>query len=99
MSVVLEPGQFVLFWSTLLHASLPHLGETKEMRLGYVARYVPTRVRIYPDTTVLEEYGGRVSLERYGAVLVCGRDDHGHTRILTHNTRGEPFAAAPKDSR
>lgn len=91
ISMVMQPGQFILFWSTLMHASLPHRSEDG-MRLGYVARYVPTNVRIYPDTTAVEEYGGRISLENYGAVLVCGHDACGYTRLLTENRRGEPFA-------
>lgn len=93
VSLVMEPGQFVVFWSTLMHASLPHRGEGG-MRLGFVARYVPTCVKVYPDTDVVSEYGGRISLERYGVVLVSGRDEYGHSRVLSENTRGEPFAKA-----
>jgi len=91
--MVMRPGQAILFWSTLMHASLPHNGRTNEMRLGFAARYVPTSVQVYADTDVVEEYGGQVSLERYGAVLVSGVDDHSHNRIATHTTLGHPFAA------
>jgi non-heme Fe2+,alpha-ketoglutarate-dependent halogenase len=92
VSMIMRPGQFIMFWSTLMHASHPHAGKTEEMRMGFAARYVPASVRIYPDTDAIEEYGGRVSLEKYGAVLVCGYDEFGHNRIATQTTRGKLFA-------
>ncbi|MEH2206892.1 MAG: chlorinating enzyme [Nostoc sp.] len=91
ISLQMQPGQFILFWSTLMHASHPHRGKTKEMRLGYVSRYVPTSVKIYPNSDYLDEYGGRVSLEKYGAVLVSGKNDFNYNRIVTHTTKGKPF--------
>jgi non-haem Fe2+, alpha-ketoglutarate-dependent halogenase len=95
VSMVMRPGQFIIFWSTLMHASYPHSGETQEMRMGFAARYVPTSVKIYPDTDAIEEYGGRVSLDKYGAVLVSGRNGFSHNRIVTHTTRGKAFAVRP----
>ncbi|RKH69154.1 chlorinating enzyme [Corallococcus llansteffanensis] len=92
VSMVMRPGQAVMFWSTLMHSSFPNASETDEMRMGYAARYVPTRVRVYPDTESIEEFGGKISLENYGAVLVSGRDEYGYNRIRTHNMRGEPFS-------
>jgi non-heme Fe2+,alpha-ketoglutarate-dependent halogenase len=91
ISLEMKPGQFIIFWSMLMHASCAHLGKTRDMRMGYVARYVPTRVQIYPDTNVVEEYGGSISLENYGAVLVCGQDRHGLNRIREKTMRGAPF--------
>jgi len=91
VSLVMRPGEGILFWSTLMHASMPHAGKTDDMRLGFAARYVPTSVRIYPDTEEIVEYGGRVSLERYGAVLVAGTNEYTHNRIATHSTTGHPF--------
>lgn len=87
----MKKGQFVIFWSTLLHGSLPHLGKTDTPRLGYVGRYVPAEVRVYPDSDELSEFGRTVSLEKYGAVLVCGEDKFKHNRIRTETTRGEKF--------
>lgn len=92
ISMVMLPGQAIMFWSTLMHASHPHSGKTKEMRMGFAARYVPTCVKVYPDTTEIEEYGGRVSLEKYGAVLVAGQDEFGCNRLATHTTRDKGFA-------
>jgi non-heme Fe2+,alpha-ketoglutarate-dependent halogenase len=92
VSMVMRPGEAIVFWSTLMHASLPHLGKTNQMRLGFAARYVPTSVRIYPDTDEISEYGGRVSLKDYGAVLVAGHDAYSHNTIATATTRGHPFA-------
>ena len=91
VSMVMRPGQFIMFWSTLMHASYPHNGKTQEMRMGFASRYVPAGVKIYPDTDAIEEYGGRVSLENYGAVLVSGRDEFGHNRIAAQTTRGKLF--------
>ncbi|MFF7373124.1 chlorinating enzyme [Streptomyces tricolor] len=91
VSMEMRAGQFIVFWSTLMHASHPHAGTSKQMRMGYAARYVPTSVRIYPDTQVIEEYGGTVGLDRYGAVLVCGEDRYGHNTLAAHTTRGVPF--------
>ena len=95
VSMVMKPGQFIIFWSTLMHASHPHTGKTKDTRLGYAARYVPTSVQIYPYSDVLEEYGGKVSLENYGAVLVSGEDGFSHNRIATHTTKGQRFGHRP----
>ncbi|MFJ9712408.1 chlorinating enzyme [Streptomyces sp. NPDC101234] len=90
--IVLRPGEAVMFWSTLMHASYPHTGKSDEMRLGFAGRYVPTSVHVYPDTDVVEEYGGKVSLDRYGAVVVSGENRYDHNRIATHTATGHPFA-------
>jgi non-heme Fe2+,alpha-ketoglutarate-dependent halogenase len=90
----MKKGQFVIFWSTLVHGALPHLGQTQTPRLGYVARYVPTKVKVYPGSDSLTEFGRTVSLEKYGTVLVAGKDDYGHNRIRHDTTRGEPFRRA-----
>ncbi len=92
-SMEMPAGHFIVFWSTLMHASHPHSGKTDQMRMGFAARYVPTSVRVYPDTDRIEEYGGSISLERYGAVLVSGKNEHEHNRIATRTTGGHPFAA------
>ncbi len=91
VSMVMKPGQAIMFWSTLMHASKPHSAPDKEMRLGYAGRYVPTCVEIYPDTDDVDEYGGRVSLRDYGAVLVSGVDTYTHNRKVTTTTRGHAF--------
>jgi non-heme Fe2+,alpha-ketoglutarate-dependent halogenase len=91
-SMVMRPGEAIMFWSTLMHASRPHLGKTKDMRVGFAARYVPTCVRVYPDTDAIEEYGGRVRLDKYGAVVVAGTDTYGHNRIVKRTTSGVAFA-------
>lgn len=93
VSIELEPGEVVVFWSTLMHASHPHLGKTKNMRLGFASRYVPTSVRVYPDADTLSEYDTTIGLERYGAVLVSGADAYGHNRIAAATTTNRPFHA------
>ncbi|MFI6934706.1 chlorinating enzyme [Streptomyces sp. NPDC050287] len=91
VSMIMKPGEAILFWSTLMHASKPHTAMDKEMRLGFAGRYVPTSVAIYPDTDGIDEYGGRVSLSEYGAVLVAGVDAYTHNRKVTETTRGHKF--------
>jgi non-haem Fe2+, alpha-ketoglutarate-dependent halogenase len=93
VSMEMVAGQCIIFWSTLMHASHPHMGRTKEMRTAFVSRYVPTMVHVYPGTDAIEEYGGRVSLERYGSVVVSGDNHFDYNRIATHTTRGHPFPA------
>lgn len=97
VSMEMRRGQFIMFWSTLMHASHPHSGKTREMRLGFAARYVPTSVRIYPDTDEVTEYGGSIRLDKYGAVLVAGKNEYTHNRIVTHTTRGKPFNICSRD--
>ena len=87
----MQPGEAIMFWSTLMHASYPHTGASEEMRLGFAARYVPTSVRVYPDTTEIIEYGGRVSLEKFGNVLVSGTNEYDYNVIATETTNGHPF--------
>lgn len=89
--VEMKAGQFIIFWSTLMHASYPHRSSQNDPRLGYVCRYVPTSVQVYPDTDVLSEYGATVPLEKYGAVLVSGEDKFKHNRVATCNVHGTPF--------
>ena len=91
VSVPMQAGQFIIFWSTLMHASRPHLGKTGQMRMGFATRYVPTCVQVYPDTDIVEEYGGTISLEKYGTVLVSGRDEFSHNRVAAQTLLGKPF--------
>lgn len=90
VSLVMRPGQFVIFWSTLMHASHPNASADK-LRLGYACRYVPSCVDIYPDTDHVTEYGGSFSLEKYGTVLVSGDNRNSRNRIRDTNTLGEKF--------
>jgi non-heme Fe2+,alpha-ketoglutarate-dependent halogenase len=77
-----------------MHASTPHAGKTKEMRLAVAARYVPTSVELYgnmKETNIVYELGGNYSLDSYGAVLVSGRNEYTDNRIRAHTTRGKAF--------
>lgn len=89
--VVMKRGECLIFWSTLMHASLPHTGEKTDYRMGFAARYVPTSVKIYPNTSTVEEYGGSIPLDNYGAVLVSGKDSYGHNKLISVNRRGYRF--------
>jgi non-heme Fe2+,alpha-ketoglutarate-dependent halogenase len=93
-SVPCRAGQFLIFWSTTMHASYPHLGKSKDYRLAFAPRYVPTSVKIYEamkDANRVDEFGGSFSLDKYGSVVVSGRNDYPEHRIATHTTRGKPF--------
>jgi non-heme Fe2+,alpha-ketoglutarate-dependent halogenase len=92
VSMEMNAGQCIIFWSTLMHASFPNV-TTNRTRLGFTARYVPTSVKIYPGTDTIEEYGSTLSLEKYGVVLVSGKDEYGYNRLVTNNRRGTPFAS------
>jgi non-haem Fe2+, alpha-ketoglutarate-dependent halogenase len=92
VSQVMAQGQFIIFWSTLMHASHPHVGTT-DMRLGFAARYLPTSVQVYPYSDSLAEFGGEASLEKFGNVLVCGHDKFGHNRFVTSTVSGYRFTS------
>ena len=89
--VEMRAGQFLIFWSTLMHASYPHRSSATDTRVGYACRYVPTEVQVYPDTKELNEYGGTVSLDRYGTILVSGEDTYGHNKLVTTDVHGQTF--------
>ncbi|WP_282792284.1 chlorinating enzyme [Streptomyces sp. CC224B] len=94
VSFEMEKGQCIIFWSTLMHASLPNVATGKNYRMGFATRYVPTSVRVYPDTDHIEEYGGSISLEKWSAVLARGRDEYGHNKIATETLRGTKYLPA-----
>ncbi|MFE9681074.1 chlorinating enzyme [Streptomyces sp. NPDC006285] len=91
ISIELKKGQCIVFWSTLMHASHPHSGNTDQMRLGFAARYLPTSVRVYPYSDALVEFGGEASLDKFGSVLVSGKDEFGHNRFVDQTVTGHPF--------
>lgn len=90
-SQVMRQGQFIIFWSTLMHASHPHSGLTDQMRLGFASRYLPTSVKVYPYSDALEEFGGAASLEKFGNVLVSGKDEFQHNRFVDSTVNGYRF--------
>ena len=90
VSMVMKAGEFVIFWSTLMHSSLPNITKDKT-RLGFTSRYVPAAVKVYPKTDTVNEYGSEISLDRYGVVLVSGEDHYGHNRRVHQNARGVSF--------
>ncbi|QMU77043.1 chlorinating enzyme [Streptacidiphilus sp. PB12-B1b] len=90
VSQVMRPGQFIIFWSTLMHASHPNTSADKA-RLGYSVRYLPTAARVYPGLTELKEFGSTISLERYGSVLTSGVDEFRHNRFVDTTVNGYRF--------
>lgn len=92
ISMEMKAGQFVIFWSTLMHASWPNSTENTT-RMALASRYLPTCVEVYPEVDSLEEYGSRISLDKYGVVLVSGEDKFKHNRIKDVNNKGFKFVA------
>jgi len=95
-SFEMKAGEFIIFWSTLMHASHSHKGFTDQMRLGYATRYVPTKVKVYDNLENVKELGGEVSLENYGCVLVSGKDEYNHNKVKKETTKGIPFIKKTK---
>lgn len=91
VSLEMKAGQFIIFWSNLMHASLPNSTKSS-MRLGYTSRYLPAKVKVYPGVDRIQEFGSEYSLEKYGVVFVSGKDKYKHNRVLLKNARGEPFS-------
>jgi non-heme Fe2+,alpha-ketoglutarate-dependent halogenase len=91
VSQAMRQGQFIIFWSTLMHASHPHAGLTDQMRLGFAGRYLPTSVHVYPFSETLEEFGGNASLERFGNVLTSGRNEYDYNRFAESTVNGFRF--------
>lgn len=92
--MVMKRGQCLIFWSTLMHASLPNTAT--HYRMGFAARYVPSYVRVYPNTDVVEEYGGRIPLDDYGAVVVAGEMREACNRVALTDRHGVPFVKYPE---
>ncbi len=90
VSIEMKAGQFVIFWSTLMHSSLPNSTENKT-RMGFACRYVPAATKIYPDCDEIEEYGSKMSLDNYGVVVVSGENPSEHNRVVEKNLRGKRF--------
>jgi len=91
VSIEMKAGQFVIFWSTLMHASHAHKGVSNQMRLGYSVRYVPSIVDIYPDLEEITQFGGRVSLENYGTVVVSGENMNPKNKVKIKTMGGNSF--------
>jgi len=77
VAMVMRPGQFFLFSESLLHGSTAN--PTKKRRLGLSVRVTTPDVKIYEGQTI---DGQGLSLEHYGAVLMCGEDRYGYNRYI-----------------
>jgi non-heme Fe2+,alpha-ketoglutarate-dependent halogenase len=91
--MTVKPGQFFLFSNLLVHGSGPNNSE--KTRLGIGARFAPTSVRVYPGLSV---DGQGMPLDRYGCVLVSGKDDFGHNSLVAPPEKGAKIAKAVTSS-
>ncbi|MDH4746231.1 chlorinating enzyme [Sphingomonas sp. CBMAI 2297] len=80
VTVEMRAGQCMISWEATMHGSLPNTTREKT-RMAFVARYVPTNVRIYPTQSHLNEYGGTADLGNWRALLVSGTDRYGYNRV------------------
>jgi len=83
VAMVCRPGQFFLFSESLLHGSTAN--PTKQRRLGLSIRVTTPDVKIYEGQTV---DGQGLSLEHYGAIMMCGEDRFGHNRYTDPESIG-----------
>jgi non-heme Fe2+,alpha-ketoglutarate-dependent halogenase len=90
LAMEMKPGECVIFSARCVHASFPNITK-RSTRFAITARYVPSYVRVYPDTEILKAHGAEFDLRNYGCVLVSGQDEYGHNRIRTTNNRGIHF--------
>jgi non-heme Fe2+,alpha-ketoglutarate-dependent halogenase len=88
-SMQMEAGQAVIFTAMCVHGSHPNISD--KMRMGFAARYIRPTVQVYNGIDSLEQYGGKVSLDYWGAVQVAGRDTTGYNRLHTRNLNGLEF--------
>lgn len=94
VSMTMKAGQFVVFWSTVVHASLPNV--TNRPRYATNVRYVPTSVAVYPGVDRIEEaYTSAFALDNYAAVLVSGEDSFKLNKTVEINRRGFRFPKLP----
>ena len=77
----MKAGQFFIFTSRCIHGAEPNMTEG-HTRMGLAIRYVPTDVKIYPNSDSYTQFGETFTLENYKAILVAGTDDYGHNRFL-----------------
>lgn len=88
----MNAGECIIFWSTLMHASLPNTSDdARDIRFGYVARYVPPEVKVYSESKTYNAFGGSMSLANHGSIVVCGESKDTHNKIVTQNRRGLSF--------
>lgn len=59
--------------------------------MGFATRYAPSIVDIYPDTDVVNEYGGNIPLDKFGCVIVSGQSLNKRNRVASQNLLGQPF--------
>lgn len=86
---VMRSGQFVLFTSRVIHGSLPNVTKNQR-RMGHSMRYVPTHVQVYPGMESFRAFGEVLPLDRWGCLLISGRDEYGHNRIVSAPAAPDP---------
>ncbi len=70
------PGQYFLFSESSLHGSPPN--PTKRRRMGISLRVTTPEVKVYAGQTI---DGQGYALDKWGCVLMCGKDRFGYNRM------------------
>lgn len=90
VSMVMKPGQAVIFTARCVHGS--HANTTKDKtRFAISSRYVSPDVMVYPNQESFVEHGGFFDLRQYGAIHVSGQNTYQHNRIRTTTNTGFSF--------
>lgn len=90
VSMVMQPGECVIFSARCVHASHPNTTKHKT-RFAITARYTTPDVKVYSGMDTFQAHGGDFNLKDYGTVLVSGENKFDHNKVRTHNNWGEPF--------
>lgn len=90
VSMVMQPGEAVIFTARCVHGSHPNTTKNKT-RFAITSRYVTPDVMVYPGQKTFIEHGGRFDLENYGAVLVSGENRYAHNTVRTQSNTGYKF--------
>ena len=80
VSMELKAGECIIFTARCVHASHPNLSDTFT-RFAISSRYVPTHVKVYPNTKKFYAHGAWFDLKKYSCVLISGVDAYGHNHI------------------
>ncbi|MCE3268676.1 MAG: chemotaxis protein CheX [Burkholderiales bacterium] len=90
ISIEMKAGECIIFTARCVHASHPNISKTFS-RFAISARYVPTHVKVYPNSDKFYAHGAWFDLAKYGCVLVSGTDIYHHNRIREKDQNGRNF--------
>ncbi len=90
VSMEMQAGEFVIFTAKCVHASHANITD-RFTRFAISSRYVPTHVRVYPNQEKFFAHGSLFDLNKYGCVLVSGKDKYKHNRVRDMDNHNKKF--------